>query len=1183
MANKKVALLSESSFSDIGGNGKIGEWTPFEKTPLDNYIKGFQGTTATAKALISSDELADKVTGYPSAWARNEFVKLAFEAPADGSLLSQIYENFRQEWMGLLATIAVHAADVEISEPILLKQDGSGFSLSDLLGRVLFIPPVNEKRFESGWFDKEVDGGDSPFIQLIKYRGQIIGATSPDVLFFPAVTYHCKGVEWYDEGNPDSHCNHFIFNDEVLEKISQDKRHLQDLYLLVSKVHKVLSDDNEFVPFKNPGIEAYLKEVKKKIESIAKQKKIKIADTGRLSKPLEFVGWYSEAVACEDDVYKYDGFYTYEKHGDPITLEDLWLDPKSQVCEIHCGNKKKEDLATFALHTNDGEKDRFFTIPLSDKGLKEFCEDNKDDKTSRFLGYTNAGEMNYSPKMTAVVDTNEYGDEVLHVTLTLYIKPKGDGAPVARGFEKYYKINNEDSQKTTNCVLWPNFISSEWKEYYLYTECIEKTQLGMITRPFYYKYDKENKRSFVVDQNDSNKIVVGENGRNAAKWIWLESYARSPKHSYDVWRSEKPIAGVAVSIKDGNSGNMLNCGYLLFRGQKSIEFLRRGIGIDDHKVVVGMDFGSNNSCVYYREDGNASSETDVCALEFKNMRLFAFGNETNDHAQYAEPHELLFFQNEEPVAQFKSWVLMSDDELNKANDSEMKPVSGGMNIFEPNIRIVDLKEDKGYMETDVGQLFYNMKWRLGGMDNFNSQRAVFVRSLWLQILANLFLIERVPSQFVWSYPGAFGRYELDGLNSLYAEMLSEIQPYTVDLPFGNIRVRKMTEAAAVKESLASSRKVERDSIHVAMDIGGSTTDLLIWFYDKDNRPRYVQSSICLAAGQFTKVFERSPLLRQTLVQFLQNKQDEICILDPENLNSKANLSYYFVNTVFDLLAQKNLKWSSDLYAKFTQNPNSQNIFLVPAFIGGFLSFYTGFLLQHLICTERVPDSVVKNIRVWPVGKGSRILDWLKTPRLGGADRCSSYLVDCMKEGMAQYRNANQSDAGPMVPDDDVFKFWPDNDSTDPKVHVAKGLVSSNQETSQDLDKDQLILFGEDGIFNAEASKDVPSNANLQIEHSTYYQRQFGLECKESNKVFPIFKSFLRKFVEYADERFILNKTTEQDRKVEEFIESLSSSELNADITHRTAFRDKDFSFKESYLVLEAYYFLEKKLLEIVKN
>ena len=235
MANKKVALLSESSFSDIGGNGNIGEWTPFETTPLDNYIKGFQGTTATAKALISSDELADKVTGYPSAWARNDFVKLAFDTPADGSLLSQIYENFKQEWMGLLATIAIHAADIEISEPIILKQEGtSGFSLSELLGRVLFIPPVNEKRFESGWYDKEVDGGDSPFIQLIKYRGQIIGATSPEVLFFPAVTYHCTGVEWFDGGNPESHCNHFIFNDEILERISQNSRYLQNLYLLVS-------------------------------------------------------------------------------------------------------------------------------------------------------------------------------------------------------------------------------------------------------------------------------------------------------------------------------------------------------------------------------------------------------------------------------------------------------------------------------------------------------------------------------------------------------------------------------------------------------------------------------------------------------------------------------------------------------------------------------------------------------------------------------------------------------------------------------------------------------------------------------------------------------------------------------------------------------------------------------------
>ena len=1165
---KKVALLAESTFKGIGGNGEIGEWSEFGASHLDDYIKGFQGTTATAKTLIASDELADKVTGYPSAWARNEFVKLAFAATENDSLLGQIYENFRQEWMGLLATIAVHASDIEVSEPILLKNEESGFSLSDLLGKVLFVPPVNEKRFESGWYDKDVDGGDSPFIQLIKYRGQIIGATSPEVLIFPAVTYSCIGVKWFDDGNKESHCNHFVFNDDVLEDIAGDKRQLQDLYLLVSRVYKILSGKDDSIPksfLNNPGIAGYLKDVTKKIEAIAKKNKIPLADTGRLSKQLEFRGWYSKVVSCEDKVYRRDGFYTYEPFGDPIEIENFWLPVKNQVCEIYCGDKKKEDLSTFVLCTTDGEKERFFTVPLSDDGMKEFCEDNKDDKASRFLGYSKGSD--YSPTMTAVVDTNEYGEEVLHVTLTLFIKPKGDGAPVARGFEKYYLINKDECERSSTCVLWPNFISPGWKEYYLYTECVEKTQIGMMTRPFYYKYDSDNKRSFV---KEGKKIVVGNTGRDASKWIWLDSYARSPKHVYDVWRSEKPIAGVAVSVKDGNTGNVLDCGYLLFRGQKSIDFLRSGYSVDDYKVVVGMDFGSNNSCVYFREDNRSTDMTDLKPLQFKNMRMTVFGSTTNDYKQYAEPHELLFFQNEEPKAQFKSWVLMSDPELEKAPDADMKPVSGGMNIFEPNIRIESIQENKGYMETDMGQLFYNMKWRIGvGTDTFTKQRTVYVRSLWLQILANLFAMERVPSQFVWSYPGAFGKYEYNALNQLYSTMM-EVNPYTVD--YGQVNLRNMTEAVAVKESLAADNQVQTGNIHVAMDIGGSTTDLLIWFYDKSNKPRYIQSSICLAAGQFANAFKNSPILRQTLVHFLKNKQEDLGVLDPENLNSKADLSYYFVNTVFDLLAQKDLKWSMDLYSKFTQEDNSRRIFLVPAYIGGFLSFYTGFLLQHLICTEMSQDVAVSNIRVWPVGKGSRILDWLKTGSLGGENECVQYLVNCMKEGMAQYRNTNQDGAGPMVPDNGVFQFWPGGASKDPKIHVARGLSKSSDARQSDVS--QLILFGEAGIFNANSAKDVCSNVDLQAQSNGYYDQDFRMECREQadDKKFPIFKAFLKKFMEYARGWRLLDGSNDPFTPIME--DKFNSSKINASIKSRTAFRDTEFSFKESYLVLEAFYFLD---------
>ena len=98
--------------------------------------------------------------------------------------------------------------------------------------------------------------------------------------------------------------------------------------------------------------------------------------------------------------------------------------------------------------------------------------------------------------------------------------------------------------------------------------------------------------------------------------------------------------------------------------------------------------------------------------------------------------------------------------------------------------------------------------------------------------------------------------------------------------------------------------------------------------------------------------------------------------------------------------------------------------------------------------------------------------------------------------------------------------------------------------------------------------------DLQAQSNGYYDQDFRMECREQadDKKFPIFKAFLKKFMEYARGWRLLDGSNDPFTPIME--DKFNSSKINASIKSRTAFRDTEFSFKESYLVLEAFYFLD---------
>ena len=199
MSTKALLIKSYTNVS----TGTAGEWNELNMVP--SYIQGIK----TGKILdeMSSDKLAALISGVPTPWARARLFKFALQtlnAPdpnIDSSGLQQFYEMLHGEWRGLLAVMALYPDRVSFSSPVSLNGNGRLYDIASAFGRMLF----DDKDLWSNQLQLAKDPDTQPFIQLIYYRGHLVGGTSPMTGVFTGVDYSQIGadageVQWFRNG-----------------------------------------------------------------------------------------------------------------------------------------------------------------------------------------------------------------------------------------------------------------------------------------------------------------------------------------------------------------------------------------------------------------------------------------------------------------------------------------------------------------------------------------------------------------------------------------------------------------------------------------------------------------------------------------------------------------------------------------------------------------------------------------------------------------------------------------------------------------------------------------------------------------------------------------------------------------------------------------------------------------------
>jgi len=1141
------ALLIKSS---TGTKENVqGNWHLFDQTAP--YIQGIE--TGDLIENINSDVLNSMISGLPNIWSRTNVFYYAFKYTQKDfniktSGLIKFYEALIKEWKGLLALLALYPDRVTVSEPIKLVPQPNEplFDISSSLGRMLFEDT-------DLWCDPDslyITKKEEPFIQLIYYQNVLIGATSPYTLLFTAVDYRnfpsTNDITWFRNGK----------FDDPLEFGNLKNDQIQKLYLLVKNLAEKLPEFEKKLQINRFGkenlelgsiyvfLQNWLKEIKSKGYGLVEE--------GVLDAELIFSKPFMPLFRVKQELYHKDGIFSFKNDfgGEVIDLQKILL--QDEFLFTVSQTDENQPLSESAIHylkaldPEDPYKYWYFPIPVSSYGLKVFK--NK-------IGDLVAPSKDNIHELRALIKPVQYK---VNIELYLFVDGKKQ-TPIVKEYEIKHLTGAQ-----RNVIMWPNFISKDWNSYYLFSEYPSNSRDIKIV-PFYKNFSLQG--GFDAGEyieNEQGKLVYADEKTlsldfNAVKIIkYPVEIATSDDHPYEVIRSNKPIAG--LEIRSLINGKERICGYLIVKNANDESMLDKKLldlsyETNFEDVVVGIDFGSNNSCLNYSQ----TNRVDVMPIPFKNRRIFLLGAEVLDprHEKTALRNELLFFQNESsPNGQVKSWIHDHNQKY-IPQGMEQEEISGGVPIFEPNIVIHDM--DNRTITTNAGTLHHSMKW-LSDIKGKEKKKA-YLKTVWVKAVADLFANRLIPKELRWSYPGAFSQFD----KLQYQQMYNELSEIPVENKRTEVTSNPSTESEAVCNYALTHVGLSERNILLGIDVGGSTSDVLVVAMDRAARAFKLkkQSSLRLAAGVLSDVIKNSPSIINAVYRYHESPACKFKVANIKNMIEKPKTAPFYFNAILDRLKDEDF---DGFYRALAQA--CPEIFAIPAYVSGLLLYYSGQLVAKTITENNYTE--INFVDFLPFGKGGRIFDWLDT--YPGKQLAEQYFTTCFKTGYGA--NADKISIAKK------YSIRKDN-----KSEVSIGLSAPQKVTVDENAREDSDIVGEAGYKYYAQNSNAPVELKADdIINSKYLEEMdFGIslptEFNEFNKFFEIFIDFVgpRKTGIIKNTAVIEQKKTELARELKAFI--LNDNEWQKADEQRKS--GQPFEYQHSLFVLEGMCFLDKFIIPLI--
>ncbi len=1054
--------------------GIQGTWNDLNMA--SSYIQGIQ--TGQILQDVTADKIAALISGVPTPWARAKLFNFALSTLSNpdpnigDSGLTQFYEMLHGEWRGLITLLALHSDRIRFSKPVTMNINGDDYDIASAFGRMLF----NDKDIWSNQDALAKDPGAQPFIQLIYYKDQLIGGTSPLTGVFTGIDYSklngMSDISWYRNGKLE----------DPMRYLAPDQ--IQKLYLFLKNMNGNLDDfENEINRFRSGNQRIDIKGFKEMSRSWENEI-IKANGNMRDKGPIPSYGILScpFSILLKSDVPVYmkaDYTFTFtdcsegcQKIGD---IQNLLSSDNYVIGWAEYANQrqKRSDASVYYLQVKDLKSGTFcyFTVPLSEMGIDIFK-----NRLGDLLDYSTGGNCHLSASIS------ENGD-VLSVTMVVEI----DGERVTLNTREYNIAWMEDMGRV---ILWPNFVSDKWNKYYLYTEFTTDSKNKFLP---VFKYDgvllRNGNNAFLTP--DYQPVPNEDLGIDIKTLVTCPAGLGEDMPKYNIFSANKPIEGLIATIQ--KSGKDERAGFLMLRHDIVKDFTSVDMNCS---AIVGIDFGSSNTCVYYK-----ANDRSPLPVQFENNRTVLVGNENDDKRANAGNDELLFFTNYPAEnGQLKSWLHEHDSRYICYNQSE--EVAGGVPVNRPNVVVREMDEYE--IKTQAGTLHYNMKW-LDNQKGLEKKKA-YIKSIWLQTCAFLYKNRIRPEEISWSHPGAMMESDVNDYDKIFND-LTKLTPIVGDRK-PTVKPDYPTEAEAVCSfALSQDFGLSNSNMFLGIDVGGSTSDILLLAKDPSNNNKaslFRESSIRLAAGVFFDAVIKSELFRQALVNFHESNQKSVYVSNIKEVLTEPKKAPYYLNNIFDQLK------SSEDYDSFyeTIDRDAKFVFTIPAYVTGLLLFYSGMLVGKTIKDNGL-DSI-ERIDVLSFGKGGRIFHWL--PNSAGARATREYYALCLNTGVK------------CVVDKEMTVKYRDEIEVDNKAEIAKGLCDP-KDVIKKQGKGDSDICGEEGVKFLVPDGSMKALSVEEELTGNYFTEDMG------NFYFSgvnNFEKFMDVFIEFVSQKTKLYPTAEME-------------------------------------------------------
>ncbi len=1058
-------------------------WCPAEAAQVSTFVNNI----VTAKADADKPEkFRAMISGVPSPWARVTLTRKALAvAPKDleNTVIDNCYKFFRGEWRGLLSAFVLHPDKFEFSEPILLRGDRP----EENSGRMNILNTYGEMLFKDAPFwvlqkDKFSVKDNPAAIQVLYFKKNepggakrlLVGATSPFTFLFTSMNYDLEAfqsdikseIKWVREGkffDPLEKGHDLLSNEELAR-----------LYSFLSSMKLALRHGPTDSKDPNRFYQDFMFELCEKNDRLDPS-----AIEGFITSFIEELGRWGKEIAALAGIDEAQGVNIPVATARPVGplallmpsehsfyLSDHKLfasKPLSEYVEIKSGeifmdsdyvaawrniegdpNRDISKSAVYYLRTDKGHN---LALPLAAPMVKAFATDIRtmvegggDIKLFAEEGNDGSVEVRMEAKLE-----NEAWSPISRKTYQMEIVKESDG----------------------KVFVWPNFQSPKWKKYYYYSE---------------------------FPQNGTGVRMYPDFGEGATVEPLVEyplGKVDASAHRYEIYRTVVPLKTVTVKVNKG--GEEVVAGMLVIRSE-AMPVKDRSLA----KATVGIDFGSTNTTAYYKLDNDLNPRP----VPFTNRRLAVVGFD-NPQLAMAMKDELLFISNEGTLnenGQVKSWLHVHDPKYYNPAYLD-KEIVGGVPVNESNITVLEM--DNHTIKTNAGDLHYNMKWL--DEEDAKSRKESYMKMLWIQICADMFdLSQAYPEKLYWSFPSSMGKRDRITLQNMYDDVAREIvieDETKTYRPSSDDKVVCITESESVcVYSMIKKTEVSDTKLALGIDVGGSTSDILIMGEGKDLRPAlFTQSSIRIAGGFFFEAVKSSPRFRQALFNFHESNTTKVKVLgvkdivDPDPVH--FNRAPYYLNNIFDQLR------SADDFHKFYNylRLNVQPVFALPAYVTGILVFYSGMLVRN-VKEKKGLDLQTVSLRYY--GKGGRLFDWLLDLYGRDSRRFYQYCFD-----------AGYGDKG-------VKLVIEEKNATEAKSEVAMGLVSE-PETYLHIPMDgereieNFDVVGESGLKFVAPDAEPKDLNPLDVIPDELFKGAINIRFPEGGM--EMFKKFLDIFLQFISE------------------------------------------------------------------